>query len=192
MTKSIQDIKRQLLHLASIGRPCPAAISIDRDVAFLGEWLGRLVDAKSPHYDPLFVSDLRKYSDDWVKSSYRNKETLLQMARNGMPRPTDAVMKNALGSYTKKSSGSYDAAFDGELRRIAPSWFMDTASHNKHILLQMAQAGMPRPSKSKEFDIRCLDQALARYTRSYKSSYDADFDGMVRSMAPHWFKSVRV
>jgi hypothetical protein len=115
-------------------------------------------------------------------TAFENKKLLLEMVKAGKPRP---VAKSKLGialtNYTKK--GCRDLTFNIAIRRLAPHWFVDTATENKKLLLEMAKKGEPRP-KQKESKVGL---ALCSYTNPKCGSYDPEFDEEIRNLAPHWF-----
>ena len=118
-------------------------------------------------------------------SSKENKLKLLEMARNGEPKPFPG--KHPLGyvfnNYINKNCRSYDERFDREIRSIAPHWFIKTAAENKKKLLQMARNGESRPVQKKHL----LGDYLNRYTAQSSHSFDEQFKEQIKKIAPHWF-----
>jgi hypothetical protein len=51
------------------------------------------------------------------------KKKLLEMAKNGDPRPK-ASLAGVLDKYTNSNSNSYDPVGDKEIRELAPRWFV--------------------------------------------------------------------
>lgn len=177
-------IKNMLLKMAENGEPKPQANTK------LGVYLYRYLQKSGQCYDPVFEESLRKVNPSWlVRSIDYNKEKLLEMARNGEPRPTlKTKIGVCLSSYTRKSSAIYDPVFEESLRKVNPSWFItqhDKVAQNKEMYLEMARNGEPKPSvRTKE------GWVLASYLNKKCKCYDAEFDAEIRRLAPHWFKKV--
>ena len=137
-------------------------------------------------YDSNFEKQIRISGPHWfVNTASENKRQLLAMAKRGEPRPIQK--KHPLGAvlcnYTSSKSECYDAVFDKQIRKLAPHWFVDTASENKRQLLAMVKRGEPRPIQRKG----SLGHVLYGYTSAKSESYDAEFDKEIRKLAPHWF-----
>jgi hypothetical protein len=120
------------------------------------------------------------------------KHKLIEMAKNGEPRPHRKTKEGrALSDYTNKSSFYYCAKFDANIRSLVPLWFIhsDKKKHaieyskqKKKNLIRMARNKKPKPkSKTKE------RQALYDYTGKYSKSYCSKFDKLIRKLAPNWF-----
>lgn len=114
------------------------------------------------------------------------KEKLLKMAAQGKPRPN--AKKHPLGmplnKYISKSSTCYDSEFDEKIRKLAPSWFVNTAEENKKALLELAKNGQPRP----KFKETKLGTVLKFYTTPAASSFDPEFNKKIRKLVPSWFR----
>ena len=110
------------------------------------------------------------------------KAELLRLGRSGAPHPHwKSQLGHAFYCYTSPTSGSYDADFTQQLKKVAPSWFADRTANTaikKAELLRLARSGAPRPHHSSQ-----LGRALSRYTFS---SYD--FAQQIKKAAPKWFK----
>jgi len=189
------DKKEQLLEMARNGEPRPSY-----ETHPLGRVLGFYTrNSKSNHcYDSVFNKKIRKLRPDWFVSqsefAQEKKEQLLEMARNGDPRP--AQVKHPLGVvltfYTtrrKFGRSTYDAAFDKKIRNLRPDWFMsqtEVAQQKKEQLLEMARNGEPRPIIKKHE----LGLAFYTYTTQSHNCYDPVFDKKIRKIkkAQHWFK----
>jgi hypothetical protein len=180
-TNTADKNKEQLLEMARNGKPRPS---------FKTKLYGRLfgyVNKNNGSYDPEFDKQIRKLRPDWLENTAdKNKEQLLEMARNGKPRPNKP---NKLGvvlcSYTNKNSGSYDPEFTAKIRELRLDWFVsksDIADEKKERLLEMARNGEPRPNKHNKLGV-----ALCSYTTSGQSAYDSEFDIKVRNLRPDWF-----
>jgi hypothetical protein len=137
-------------------------------------------------FDAKFDREICSLAPEWfVNSADENKAKLLEMARNGEPRPHQKKhpLGTALGSYIRKSHNSYDPEFEKEIRIIASHWFVNTADENKVKLLEMAHNEEPRPSQTSQ----PLGKSLSRYTGQMSECYDPEFDKKIRCLAPHWF-----
>lgn len=117
------------------------------------------------------------------------KEKLLKLAQQGKPRPH--AKKHPLGmslnKYISKSGTCYDAAFDEQIRRLAPHWFVNTAEENKKSLLDLARSGQPRP----KFKQSKLGNVLRFYTSPTASSFDLEFTKKIKKLAPKWFRRIK-
>ena len=99
--------KNLLLKMAKNGEPKPK-----QKVHPLGSVLGNYICSGSTSYDPIFDKKIRELRPDWFTSqteiSDNKKKQLLEMARNGEPRPVYA--KHPLGiilhKYTNKNKPS--------------------------------------------------------------------------------------
>ena len=171
--------KEALLEMARSGEPRPNCKKNP-----LGKRLVRYIGKSSGSYDPAFDKEIRKLAPHWfVDTAAEKKQLLLEMARNGEPRPTKNPLKSALNNYLCEASGCCDPVFDKKIRKLAPHWFVDTAAENKKLLLEMARNGEPRPNSKNG----SLGNCLVRYTNN-TSSYDKEFDKKIRKLAPHWFR----
>ena len=107
------------------------------------------------------------------------------MAKRGEPKPNAKTkLGMVLSAYTRKNHGSYDVEFDKQIREIS-TWFdyIDTASQNKQLLLDMAKRGEPKPKKNIK-----LGMVLRSYLRKDQRSYDAEFDKQIREIST-WIKN---
>lgn len=91
----------------------------------------------------------------------------------------------ALSRYTREKSGTYDAEFDAEIRKIRAEWFINTADENKKKLLEMAKNGEDRPVASKH----PLGKVLVEYTRGGGFCTDPVFTKEIEKIRPDWFIS---
>jgi hypothetical protein len=126
-----------------------------------------------------------------AKSSARNKQTLLDMAEKGDPRPSQKTkIGRALSEYTSPSNRSYDRDFHRRIKGTRPEWFLSQtqmADQKKKELLKMAREGAARPSH----DRTRIGQALSNYTRKSSTVYDPAFDKTIRKLRPDWFATAR-
>ena len=131
------------------------------------------------------------------------KKTLLEMARNGDPRPRYYIDKNnenpqdillgirrnnasldaAIRKYTTSNSKAFDPTFNKEIRELAPQWFESSSDINKQKLLEMARNGEKRPAK------KASGALLYWYTNSNTKTFDPIFNKEIRELAPHWFEN---
>lgn len=118
----------------------------------------------------------------------RKMRLLLQMARRGLPRPSQKTkIGRSLSDYTSPANRSYRPGFHREIKRARPDWFMsqtEVASGKKRELLLMARSGLPRPSH----DRTRLGQALSNYTRKSSPAYDPEFHREIMAARPDWFR----
>jgi hypothetical protein len=185
----VNQKKQQLLEMAKNGEPRPSKTKHP-----LGSALSTYTNPKSDCYDPVFYKEIRELATQWFISpsdiANQNKQQLLEMARNGEPRPI--YKKHPLGTVLKNytKSTSYDPIFNKEIRELAPQWFVsrsDIANQKKQQLLEMAKNGEPRPNHTKH----PLGQVLCSYTNPKHNSYDFIFDKEIRELAPKWFKNAK-
>lgn len=122
-----------------------------------------------------------------LPTTERKRRNLLDMARRGLPRPSQKTkIGRSLSDYTSPANRSYNPRFHREIKKARPDWFMsqtEVASMKKAELLDMARMGLPRPSHDKTR----LGQALSNYTRKSSPVYDPTFDSKIRNLRPDWF-----
>jgi len=180
--QTIEQKKQQLLEMARNGEPRPS----QRKYPSLGSALSRYTD-KNKSYDPDFDREIRKLAPHWFVDAAENKKLLLEMARNGEPRPSKEIPLGRIINYYFRC----DPDFYKKIKELAPHWF-DRKSHKqskiakqkKQQLLEMARNGEPRPKRKKHK----LGISLGCYTSKNNSSYDPAFDKQIRKLAPHWFR----
>jgi len=116
--------KAQLLEIARNGDKRPSQRTYP-----LGTALGNYTTKGSETFDEDFTKELKEIAPDWFVSRSNivntKKAQLLEMARNGEPRPhqTKHSLGTALGSYTIKGSEIFDEDFTKQIKEIAPHWF---------------------------------------------------------------------
>lgn len=195
-TDTAKEKKAVLLDMAAGGDKKPSQHDKDPNIRILGCALSQYIRKTSKSYDPDFTTKIRKIATRWfIHTSVENKAKLLEMAQQGEKKPSGSAkdpkirkMGMSLSCYIRPTSGCYDPDFAAKIRKLAPHWFVDTASENKAILLDMARRGEKRPSASdKDPIIRKLGQAVQTYT-GRDGKYDPDFIARIRKLAPHWFK----
>jgi len=112
--------KEELLEMAKSGKDRP------KRNTNIGRSSFKYTNLNSPYYDHKFTSNLKKIRPDWFitqsEKVKKNKEQLLEMAKNGEDKP-GRTTKFVLSNYVCKVSGSYDRKFDRKIRRIKPEWF---------------------------------------------------------------------
>jgi hypothetical protein len=136
-----------------------------------------------PSYDPVFDARIRERHPDWFRQR-KPAESLAELLALdvGAPRPRRSdPLGRILGDYTRRTSAVYHRAFDDEIRKRQPGWFMSSADVKKAQMLALP-VGAPRPSE------RPLSTALIRYTCPRNPAYDPVFDTEVRNRHPGWFR----
>jgi hypothetical protein len=134
-------------------------------------------------YDGKFAEAVRKLSPNWFINpriiAAGKKASLLEMARRGEARPS---RNSSLSWYCIPGRSGYDADFTEELRRLAPSWFInDVVKGKKIFLLEMARQRQVRPKRGQP-----LAEELLSYTNN-STAFDKDFYEEIRRIAPQWF-----
>jgi len=115
------DIKKaKLLNMAARGDFRPTKDELGAD-------LSNYTCAGSNAYDPEFTQDIKEIAPHWFKkiykSSRKNKEDLLAMARSGEKKPmSNTRLGAALYRYTSKRSDQYDKEFTSAIRKINSLW----------------------------------------------------------------------
>ena len=117
-----------------------------------------------------------------------NKAKLLEMARNGEPRPHSIKSKigRSLASYLNKGHDCYDPSFISELKKINESWFItiyDIANKKKKELIEMASRGESRPTLSHPLGV-----CFRNYTREKSECYDSEFVNNIKRLTT-WLKT---
>ena len=78
-------------------------------------------------YDSIFTKKIKKLRPDWFyygKRSQKNKEKLIEMAKNGEEKPTRKTkIGRALKVYTSKSNDYCDPTFTKQIKKLRPEWF---------------------------------------------------------------------
>ena len=178
--------KHILLQMAKNGEPRPHLTEHD-----LGRVLGFYTNVNNGCYDPEFDKQIRELRPDWFISrserASQKKQNLLQIAKNGKPRPKQK--KHGWGGmlclYTNSKHACYDPEFDKKIRELRPDWFVtqsDGANQKKQQLLEMAKNGEPRPSQSHK-----LGRSFYTYTKSKEGCYDPEFSQQIKKLRPDWF-----
>jgi len=174
--------KKKLLEMAKNSEPRP-----NRKKHPLGNSLSNYLSKSQGSYDPEFDKQIRKLAPHWfVDTTIEKKKQLLEMAKNKEPRPNSRKhpLAKALFRYVNKGD-AYDHKFDTQIRKLAPHWFINTATENKKKLLEMVKNKKPRPHWKCKLAIN-----LVGYTnKCYNRWYDPQFDKKIRKLAPQWFGS---
>jgi len=181
----VKQKKKELLEMARNGEPRP------NQKTTLGRALCCYTNLSSSSYDEEFTKQLMELRPDWFIGQSdivkQKKQQLLEMARNGEPKPhRKTTLGSALSSYTNPSSPCYDEEFTKQLMELAPSWFIgqsDIAKQNKEQLLEMARNDKPRPTQKTK-----LGSALCRYSNPSSGCYDPEFTKQIMELRPDWFK----
>jgi hypothetical protein len=114
----------------------------------------------------------------------KRKAQLLEMAKRGEERLNwKSKLRQSLDGYTRATNSSYDPEFTKQIKKLAPHWFIDTASENKKDLLEMAKRGEERPNQKNHK----LGASLSSYINATSGCYDPDFTKQIKKLAPHWF-----
>jgi hypothetical protein len=92
-----------------------------------------------------------------------------------------AAAKDLTLSAFLRGSCEADSDFIRLIKERQPEWFVDSADEKKKALLEIP-VGAPRPSQK-----TTVGKALSNYTPKSGSSYDANFDKMIRAKQPEWF-----
>lgn len=133
------------------------------------------------------VRRLRDYGVALDGSVKQKQDKLIEMARNGEPRPTFRTeLGQALANYTH-SNRPRDLEFTSTIRELRSDWCMsltDMANQKKERLLEMARRGDPRPTRREE-----LGSAFSSYTTPRSKTYDEMFTGKIRMIRPDWLLS---
>jgi len=177
--------KDQLLKMAIEGKHRP------QYKTKIGAALFSYTNLKSTCYDLEFTKRIKSLRPDWfvLQSDIANqkKEQLLEMAKNGEPKPV--VKKHPLGcvfySYISLNKECYDEEFVKELKKIRPDWLItpfDIASQNKKELLKMAKSGEIKPVVKKH-PLGCV---FREYISFKSQSYDEEFTKELKKIRPDW------
>lgn len=116
-----REKKELFLKMAREGKPRP------KWNTKLGKCLHNYLTRSVRTYDPEFEKQLKEIRPDWFVTCYdlakQNKVILLEMARNGDPRPSRKTkLGKALSNYLSNGN-CYDAEFAAEIRKLRPDWF---------------------------------------------------------------------
>ena len=115
--------KKQLLEMAKNGEPRPVS-----EKHILGVPLMCYTNKKNKCYDPIFDKQIRELRPDWFENTtIGKKQQLLEMARNGEPRPVQGkhVLGAVLCNYTRLKSDCYDPIFNKQILELRPDWFKE-------------------------------------------------------------------
>jgi len=183
--KRVLDSKEKLLKIARSGNPKPKVATT------LGGRLKRYTDKNHSSYDSVFDATIRTLRSDWFNRVIPNtgsKQQLLEIAKNGHPRPR-GNLGGCLSSYTNifpsdRGQGCYDPVFDREIRALRPDWFENLPARNvvcvlasKEKLLEIAKNGLPKPKYGTKDGAR-----LKRFVKT-----DPVFAIKIRNLRPDWF-----
>lgn len=172
--------KKLLLEMAKNGESRPIMKSS------LGKSFYYFTQKKDKCYDEVFYKEIKLIRPDWFNnSSDKNKKLLLEMAKNGEPRPISG--QNPLGvlfcNYLNKNNVCYDENFAKQIKELRPDWFFG-AKEKKQELIKIAKNKENRPNQRKHY----LGYSLNEYIKKNRNAYDPEFDKLIRELAPHWFK----
>ena len=146
-----------------------------------------------------FAEEVKKIAPHWFETKGdRTRKKLLEMAKNGEPKPKVGTCNLALSLsqlICKKNLETYHAEFDMEIRKLAPHWFgkngklisktkkyeCKSTAKNKENIIQLAEEGKESLADSG------LQISFKRYISEESSVYDSVFAKKIRELAPHWF-----
>jgi hypothetical protein len=124
---SLSDIadqkKKKLLEMAMNGEPRP------KQGTQLGRALCFYTNENNKSFCQKFNRKIRKLIPVWFvlqsHTANEKRKQLLEMARNGEPRPNNKKHKlgAALSNYTNPKSECYNKSFDQQIRKLRPDWF---------------------------------------------------------------------
>ena len=166
-----------LLKMAKDGKPKPAR-KTDKN---LREALNRFTNPHCEYHDPEFTKEIKSIRPDWFKKT--NREILLQMAKDGKPKPIGTNLWKSLTSFMNPNCLSYDPIFTKDIKNINPEWFKKES--HKETLMQMAKEGKPRPTNKTN---KNLYQLLMNYTNPNDKYYDPTFAEEIEKIRPEWLK----
>lgn len=120
-------------------------------------------------------------------SAEEMKEKLLELARLNQKRPHSHKTKMGqwLCRFTCRAYENFDAKFNVEIRKLAPTWFCKKGKNSKK-LLELARKKRPKPTKKNLL----LYNALHNYTSPSSQAYDVKLDRELRALSPHWFMTL--
>ena len=114
---TVEENKKKLLAM-SIGCKRPHAKTS------IGVALCTYIYKGSDSYDPEFEEDIRKHQPGWWSADEKKKQLLALPIECDRPIKGKHSLGVAIGTYTNKSSGSYDSSFDVAIKKRQPSWFV--------------------------------------------------------------------
>ena len=112
------------------------------------------------------------------------KQELLQLAKEGKPRPVaGSAIAQCLFKYTSARNSCYDAEFSNQIRSMTPNWGWRYPERDRQTLLDMAKRGDERPKNK-----TTLAHKLANYTTVTSVSYNRALTRKLKKLAPHWWR----
>ncbi len=181
---SAQKKKEELIVLAKAGTKRPST-----KTSSLGIALSNYTRNNRNTHDPEFDRLIRGLRPDWFENTAdKNKQEMITLAKSGAARPSwKTALGRALKSYIDKNGGCYDAKFDRLIRSLRPDWFRvaDSSAKKKQELISLAKSGAKRPIRK-----TALGMALNSYTSKSSDCYDPEFDKLIKSLIPDWFKDM--
>jgi hypothetical protein len=119
-TRSSNDNKKTLIKMARDGKDKPL------QKTKLGLAFVRYTHKSGgSSYDENFTKIIKDLNPSWIiKSSFINKQQLIEMASSGKDKPGSKSKEGRLlSNYTTKTSVTYDASFDKTIRKLRTNWF---------------------------------------------------------------------
>ena len=172
----IDERKKTLLKMAREGKPKPTPKQTS-----LYQFLNKFMNPKHKNYDPEFTEELKRIRPDWFRKS--NKEALLQMAKDGKPKPTwkNKNLYVPLLSYTNPNNKKYDPEFTTKIKKIRPEWLKKRTPHSVS-LLKMAKDGKPRPTPKQT----SLYGTFCKFINPNSEYYNPEFTKELKRIRPDW------
>jgi superfamily II DNA or RNA helicase len=191
-----KEKKDELLRIARVGGKKPRADSENARERELGLALSRYLKS-----DAIFAREVREASPAWFERPKKerepkahlikarvaaNKAELLRMAQEGQERPPASSpdperrrLGRALENYTCRSSSSYDAEFERNVRAVAPGWSAKHSQEKKAALLDLLSIGARVPPRG-----TVLGDAFRNYTKRGSKALDPVFVSQVDRIDP--------
>jgi len=188
----VAALKQRLIELAREGAPRPSSTAKDPHEQQLGALLRLCTAASDATRDDDFNHLIRGMRPDWfVTIAATRKAELLRLAKSGVKlQDLPTKLRSALlYAYTRKTSKSFDAVFNAEIRRVCcHDWFRTSADDKREKLLEWARSGRARPSPTAKDPVeRRLGCALKYYTRSPNAA-NVMFTHEIKAARPDWFR----
>lgn len=180
--------KQQFIHMAKLGLPKPQGNSVRMFYHYASK--------SSKAYDPQFTQTIQKLAPHWLQHKKKQetkklKSILLKLAYQGIEKPKEKMLKNALWRYTCTTSKMFDPNFVRKIKVVAPKWLIvksttprkSSFDQQKQELLKLARKNDKRPSKAKSQ----YGKWIWRLTSPKSNNYDPDFAQELQTLVPHWF-----
>ena len=135
---------------------------------------------------PDFEKQINDLRPDWLTDeAQENKDKLLKMAKDGLPRPNSS--KDKLGQHLQNYL-KWDVDFSKEIKEIGSHWFIDTVEININNLLELAKIpNSKKPKLNTEMGNKLVEYTCSKKKNNYKPS-QPEFDKKIRLLRPDWFE----